>query len=117
MASVAHDDGADSESCARSNRPRRTAMKYFARLDVAIEETAICVIDREWKLLLATMVATAPDAIFKALKKCAPSCGGSATRRDRCRRGCGSSSSSGNIPVVCLEAFHTCGLRSPQCAT
>jgi transposase len=67
-------------------------MEYFAGLDVAMEETAICVIDREGKVVLEIKVATDPDAIFKALKPYAPrSCAGPAMKRDRCRRGCRSS--------------------------
>jgi transposase len=43
-------------------------MEYFAGLDVAMEESAICVIDREGKVVLETKVTTDPDAIFKVLK-------------------------------------------------
>jgi transposase len=39
-------------------------MEYFAGLDVAMEETAMCVIDWEGKVVLETSVPTAPDAIF-----------------------------------------------------
>jgi hypothetical protein len=59
-----HDDGADSGSHVRPKRQRRTAMEYFAGLDVAMEETAMCVIDWEGKVVLETSVPTAPDAIF-----------------------------------------------------
>jgi len=47
-------------------------MEYFAGLDVSMEETSICVVDQEGKVVLETKVATDPDAIFKALKKYAP---------------------------------------------
>jgi transposase len=43
-------------------------MEYFAGLDVAMEETAICVIDREGKVVLEIKVTTDPGAIFKAVK-------------------------------------------------
>jgi hypothetical protein len=43
-------------------------MEYFAGLDVAMEETAICVIDQEGKVVLEIKVTTDPDAIFRALK-------------------------------------------------
>jgi transposase len=43
-------------------------MEYFAGLDVAMEETAICVIDREGKVVLEIKVTTDPDAIVKVLK-------------------------------------------------
>jgi hypothetical protein len=47
-------------------------MEYFAGLDVAMEETSLCVIDQEGKVVLETSVTTDPDAIFEALQKHAP---------------------------------------------
>jgi transposase len=44
-------------------------MEYFAGLNVAMEGTAICVIDRDGKVVLEIKVTTDPDAIFKALKR------------------------------------------------
>jgi transposase len=82
-------------------------MEYFAGLDVAVEETSICVIDQEGKVVLETSVATDPDAIFKALKK-------HAARLRRVGHEAGSLSPwlqvelrQRGLPVVCLEAFHT----------
>jgi transposase len=82
-------------------------MEYFAGLDVAMEETAICVIDQEGKRVLEALVATDPDAIFKALKNCAP-------RLRRVGHEAGSLSpwlqvelKQRGLPMVCLEAFHT----------
>ena len=43
-------------------------MEYFAGLDVAMEETSICVIDQDGKVVLETSVASDPDAIFAVLK-------------------------------------------------
>jgi transposase len=43
-------------------------VEYFAGLDIAMEETAICVIDRDGKVVLETTAATDPDAIVKVLK-------------------------------------------------
>jgi transposase len=43
-------------------------MEYFAGLDVAMEESSICVIDREGQVVLETKVTTDPDAIFRVLK-------------------------------------------------
>jgi hypothetical protein len=65
---VPHDDGAETGSHVRPKRQRRTAVEYFAGLDVAMEETAICVIDREGKVALETTATTDPDAIVKLLK-------------------------------------------------
>jgi len=81
-------------------------MEYFAGLDVAMEETSICVIDREGKVLLATSVATDPDAIFKALRVYAP-------KLRRVGHEAGSLSpwlqvelKQRGLPAICLEAWH-----------
>jgi len=81
-------------------------MEYFAGLDVAMEETSLCVVDQEGKVVLETTVATDPDAIFKALKKHAPKLrrvgheAGSLSpwlQVELKRRG---------LPAICLEAWH-----------
>jgi transposase len=81
-------------------------MEYFAGLDVAMEETAICVIDREGKVMLETSVTSDPDAIFMALKKYAP-------RLRRVGHEAGSLSpwlqvelKQRGLPAICLEAWH-----------
>ena len=48
-------------------------MEYFAGLDVAMEDTSICVVDQEGRVVLETSVATDPEAIFAALKTYVPS--------------------------------------------
>jgi len=52
---------------------RRTAMKYFAGLDVSMEETHICVVDRDGGMVLETKATTSPEAIAAGLAK-APGC-------------------------------------------
>jgi transposase len=81
-------------------------MEYFAGLDVAMEETAICVIDREGKVVLETMVTTDPDAIFKVLKPYA-------AKLRRVGHEAGSLSpwlqvelKRRGVPAICLEAWH-----------
>ena len=63
-------------------------MEYFAGLDVATEETAICLIDGAGSIVLEATVATEPEAICKALRSVCRDCDGSAMRRDRCHPGC-----------------------------
>ena len=36
-------------------------MEYFAGLDVSMEETSICVVDQDGKVVLETKVATDPE--------------------------------------------------------
>jgi transposase len=105
-AAVPQDDGADSGSRMRPKRQRRTAMEYFAGLDVAMEETAICVIDREGKVVLETMVTTDPDAIAKVLKPYL-------SKLRRAGHEAGSLSpwlqvelKQRGVPAICLEAWH-----------
>ena len=81
-------------------------MEYFAGLDVSMEETSICVIDQEGKLVLETKAETDPDAIFEALKAYAG-------RLRRVGHEAGSFSPwlqvellERGVPMVCLEAYH-----------
>ena len=82
-------------------------MEYFAGLDVATEETSICVIDGAGSIVLEAAVATEPEAICKALRKHLP-------RLRRVGHEAGSLSpwlqtelTKLGLPAVCLEARHT----------
>lgn len=44
-------------------------MKYFAGLDVSLEETAICVVGESGQIVKETRAASAPEALSKALCK------------------------------------------------
>ncbi len=44
-------------------------MEYFAGLDVSMEETHVCVVDRDGKVILETRTPTAPKTIVAALAK------------------------------------------------
>jgi transposase len=81
-------------------------MEYFAGLDVASEETAICVVDRDGEIVLETSVATDPDAIFESLKRYVRSL-------RRVGHEAGSLSpwlqvelKQRGLPAICLEAWH-----------
>jgi transposase len=81
-------------------------MEYFAGLDVAMEETSICVIDQDGKMVFETAVATDPDAIFTALKN-------HIRRLRRVGHEAGSLSpwlqvelKRRGLPAICLEAWH-----------
>ena len=116
VAAVPQDDGAESGSLSRPKRQRRTAMAYFAELDVSMEETSICAVDQEGKVVLETKVATDPDAIFNALKKCAPRLRRSVMTPVHCRRGCRSSSSSAASRRPASRPG-MCGRHCRRCAT
>src|SRR3546814_3646868 len=51
---------------------RRTAVKYFAGLDVSMEEAHICIVDRDGAVALEGKAATSPGEIARALAKGAP---------------------------------------------
>jgi transposase len=81
-------------------------MEYFAGLDVAMKETAICVIDREGKAVLEIKVTTDSDAIFRVLKPYA-------AKLRRVGHEAGSLSPSlqvelkqRGLPAICVEAWH-----------
>jgi transposase len=44
-------------------------MKYYAGLDVSLEETAICIVDDKGKIMKEARAASEPDALIKALQK------------------------------------------------
>ena len=48
-------------------------MEYFAGLDVSMDETHICVVDRDGSVVLETKTTTSPAAIAAGLAK-APDC-------------------------------------------
>lgn len=81
-------------------------MEYFAGLDVAMEESSICVIDREGQVVLEGKVTTDPDAIFRALKP-------HVSKLRRLGHEAGSLSpwlqvelKQRGLPAVCLEAWN-----------
>jgi hypothetical protein len=45
------------------------AVKYFAGLDVSLEETAICVVDESSRIVKETRAASEPQALSNALRK------------------------------------------------
>jgi transposase len=57
------------DSIGFSDVKRRAAMKYFAGLDVSMEETHVCVIDQDGKVILEARTPTAPKAIAAALAR------------------------------------------------
>ena len=44
-------------------------MEYFAGLDVSVDETVICVVGDDGKVVLETAVPTDPELIAEALKR------------------------------------------------
>ena len=44
-------------------------MKYFAGLDVSLEETAICVVDESGRIVKEGRAASEPQALYEALRK------------------------------------------------
>jgi len=44
-------------------------MKYFAGLDVSLEETAICVVDESGRVVKEGRAASEPQALSEALRK------------------------------------------------
>ena len=78
-------------------------MEYFAGLDVSMEETHVCVLDREGAVVHEAKAASTPEAIMASLAK-APACrrivfetGRMAPMLYHGLRECGA-------PVVCIES-------------
>jgi hypothetical protein len=62
-------------------------MDYFAGLDVSMEETHVCVVDRDGAVVFEGKSASTAEAIAKELAK-GPSARRIVSRRDAWRRSC-----------------------------
>ena len=106
---------ASGASLAPVKRKRRSRMmEYFAGLDVSIEETAICVVGDDGKVVLETEVPTEPELIAEALERFAG-------RLRRVGHEAGSVSPwlhagllALGLPAVCLETRHVRAALSAQ---
>jgi transposase len=81
-------------------------MEYFVGLDVAMEDTSICIIDQTGKIIVETTATTDPESIYAALSQYV-------ARIQRVGHEAGSFSpwlqvelTALGLPAVCLEAFH-----------
>ena len=89
-------------------------MEYFCGLDVAIEETAVCVVDDRGEVHLTVKVASEPEALFAVLKPFV-------ARLRRVGHEAGSLSPwlhpellKLGLPVICLETQHVRAAMSAQ---
>ncbi len=89
-------------------------MEFFCGLDVATEETAVCVVDNHSEVHLTVKVATEPDALFAVLKPFV-------TRLRRVGLEAGSLSPwlhpellKLGLPATCLETVHVRTAMSAQ---
>jgi transposase len=89
-------------------------MEYFAGLDVSVDETAICVVGDDGKVVLETAVPTDPELIAEALKRYAG-------RLRRVGHEAGAISPwlhagmiAQGLPAVCLETRHVRAALSAQ---
>ena len=62
-------------------------MDYFAGLDISMDETHICVVDRDGAVVYEGKSASTAEAIADKLSE-APGCHGSSSRPDAWRRSC-----------------------------
>lgn len=56
----------------RAANPREIAMNVYAGLDVSLNETSVCVVDAEGKVIEECKVASEPAAVEMSLRKHAP---------------------------------------------
>ncbi|MBZ9699275.1 MULTISPECIES: IS110 family transposase [unclassified Mesorhizobium] len=89
-------------------------MEYFCGLDVAVDETAVCVVDEHGEVHLTVKVETDPDALFVVLKPFV-------ARLRRVGHEAGSLSpwlhpelSKRGLPAICLETQHVRAAMSAQ---
>ena len=106
-------DDSAAKSAPVKQRRRRT-MEFFCGLDVAMDETAVCVVDDHGVVHLETTAVTDPDALFGALKPFLP-------RLRRVGHEAGALSpwlhpelKKLGLPAVCLETQHVRAALSAQ---
>src|SRR5471030_2168555 len=92
---------------------RRPNMEYFAGLDVSMEETHICVLDREGVVVHEAKAASRPEAIADELAR-APSCRRVVFETGRMAPMLFHGLSHLGLPIVCVES--SAGLPSAQIA-
>lgn len=78
-------------------------MEYFAGLDVSMEETHVCVVDRDGVVTHETKVSSAPEAIAAALSR-APACRRVVFETGRMAPVLYHGLSERGVPVVCIES-------------
>jgi transposase len=77
-------------------------MEYFAGLDVSMDETHICVVDRDGRVVLETKTTTSPAAIASGLAK-APKCTRIVFETGRMAPTLYHGLNALGLPVVCIE--------------
>src|SRR6202047_4902702 len=82
---------------------RRAAMEYFAGLDVSMEETHVCVCERDGKVILEARTPTAPKTIAAALAK-GPAVGRVLFETGRMAPTLFHGLTALGMPVVCVES-------------
>src|ERR1700704_5262027 len=80
-------------------------MEYFAGLDVSMDETHICVVDRDGGVVLETKSTTSPEAIAAGLAK-APECKRIVFETGRMAPTLYHGLVELGLPVICIESRH-----------
>lgn len=78
-------------------------MEYFAGLDVSMEETHICIVDREGAMIREATSGTSPDEIAAALKT-APACQRVVFETGRMAPMLYHGLTAVGVPVICVES-------------
>jgi hypothetical protein len=63
-------------------------MKHYAGIDVSLEQSSVCVVDGEGKIVRESKVASEPEALIAWFGSLGLSWSGSVLRRGLCRNGC-----------------------------
>jgi hypothetical protein len=79
----------DSESGnpAYSKHHRGTTMDHYAGIDVSLEQSSVCIVDANGKIVLEAKVASEPEALIAWFGSLGFGWRGLAWKRDRCRNG------------------------------
>jgi transposase len=81
-------------------------MEYFAGLDVSVNETSICIVDDEGKIVREVKVASEPEALLQVLKNGTYHFKRIGLEAGPLSQWLYSALGEANLPVICVETRH-----------
>src|SRR5271166_4554746 len=90
------------------------AMTYFVGLDVAVKETAVCVVDDTGKVVCERKVPTEPDDIVALLTSIGGDYGRVGIEAGPLSQWLVNGLTAAGLPVVCVETRHMMALLKAQ---
>ena len=88
------------------HQKEKRSMEYFAGLDVSVNETSICIVDDEGKIVREVKVASEPEALLQVLKNGTYHFKRIGLEAGPLSQWLYSALGEANLPVICVETRH-----------